>query len=57
MNATLDWNDPHALPKLGTRLKPYGKLVAIALLSGERYYFFVDSKGDSSMIPAIAIEV
>ena len=43
--------------KLGDRVSPYGRVVAIMLLNGERYYFFV-GKGESvAMMPACAITV
>jgi len=41
--------------EIGKHYKPYGKLAAIAVLSGERYYFFV--KGRSvAMMPSDAVE-
>ena len=41
--------------ELGKVYRPYGKLGAVALLQGERYYFFVD-KGTVSMMPACSVE-
>ena len=40
---------------IGDKHRVYGKLAAIALLSGEKYYFFVKGR-DVSMIPANFIE-
>jgi hypothetical protein len=40
---------------IGDTHKVYGKLAAIALLSGEKYYFFVKGR-DVSMMPANFIE-
>jgi hypothetical protein len=39
---------------IGTKT-PWGKIVAVALLSGERYYFMVKGS-DVAMMPADAVE-
>jgi len=36
--------------------QPYGKVVAVGMIEGERYYWFVDKHGTVSMIPAVAVE-
>lgn len=41
---------------LGTVVEPYGKLAAVALITGERVYFFVDKHGTVSMMPATSID-
>ncbi len=41
---------------LGDTAKPYGKVVAVGMIEGERYYWFVDKHGTVSMIPAVAVE-
>jgi hypothetical protein len=40
---------------IGTQIKPYGKVIAIAWL-GERYYFLSDERGSVAMMPATTIE-
>jgi len=42
--------------KLGTVVKPYGKVSAVGFISGERYYWFVDKYGSVAMMPASAVE-
>lgn len=41
---------------VGKTVKPYGKIAAIMLTGGERYYFLIDKHGVVSMIPALVIE-
>jgi hypothetical protein len=43
------------LVPIGTVVKPYGKISAIANLDGERYYFFTNGE-DVAMMPAMCIE-
>ncbi len=43
------------MKKLNTKTK-FGKIKAIANLSGERYYFMIDKYGTVSMMPACVIE-
>lgn len=40
---------------LGTVVKPWGRIDAIGILSGERYYWLT-KRGAVSMLPAILIE-
>jgi hypothetical protein len=40
---------------LGTVVKPYGKVSAVANIDGERYYF-MEKRGDVAMMPAVLIE-
>jgi len=44
--------------KLGTRIKPYGRIVAVGngVSLGERYYWLIDKHGCVSMMPATEIE-
>jgi hypothetical protein len=37
-------------------VKPYGKIGAVGLLQGERYYWLIDKHGTVSMMPADVIE-
>ena len=41
---------------IGQVVKPYGRVVAIMLTGGERYYFFIDKHKTVSMMPACSIE-
>lgn len=41
---------------LGVVVKPYGKVGAVMVISGERYYFLVDRRGGVAMMPADVIE-
>lgn len=41
---------------LGTRVGPYGKICAILLLQGERYYHLIDRHGGVSMMPQEALD-
>jgi hypothetical protein len=41
--------------QLGTVVKPYGKVIAIAFIGGERYYFMRDGSS-IAMMPADFIE-
>ena len=42
--------------ELGRIVRPYGKLIAVALISQERYYFFVDRHRTVSFFPATMFE-
>jgi hypothetical protein len=42
--------------KLGSTVKPYGTVVGVGMISGERYYWFTDHRGVVSMMPAIVVE-
>jgi len=42
--------------QLGTLIKPYGKIAAVGMLKGERYYWLCDTWGVVSMMPASLIE-
>ena len=42
--------------KIGTEVKPYGKVGAI-LFVGERYYLMINKSGAVSLMPANLIEV
>ena len=44
------------MKRIGARLSPYGKIVAIGSLSGERYYWFIDEHGAVAMLPAAVVE-
>ena len=37
---------------IGKTYKGFGRLAAIKLIVGERYYFFIDKDGGIAMIPA-----
>jgi hypothetical protein len=37
-------------------VKPYGKIAAVGVIKGERYYWLVDARGDVSMMPADVVE-
>ncbi len=41
---------------IGTKVRPWGKISAIALLSGERYYFLLDRYEGVSMMDAATVE-
>ena len=42
---------------LGTRVPPYGEVVAVGAVSGERYYWLVKDRGRAAaMMPADVIE-
>lgn len=41
---------------IGTVVKPYGKIAAVGILSGERYYWLIDKQKTVSMMPADEIE-
>lgn len=49
------WNWKPVIP-MGEVIKPYGKVVAILLLTGERYYHLVDDDGNVSMMPQDVLE-
>jgi hypothetical protein len=42
--------------RIGEWYAPWGKLVMVGSLQGERYYWFVDAFGSISMMPACAVE-
>ncbi len=42
--------------EIGLTVSPYGKIAAIMLTGGERYYFLIDEVGTVSMMPASVIE-
>ena len=42
--------------KLGIVTKEWGKIAAIACISGERFYFMVDDNKDVAMMPATLVE-
>lgn len=48
---------PKIIP-LGTVVKPWGKIVAIGFISGERYYWFVEINDPNcvAMIPGFMVE-
>jgi hypothetical protein len=41
---------------LGAVIKPYGKIAAVGLTGGERYYWLIGKHGDVVMMPADVIE-
>ena len=41
---------------LGETVKPYGRIVAVGCLKGERYYWLVDQHKTVSMMPAVIVE-
>jgi hypothetical protein len=41
---------------LGAVIKPYGKIAAVGLTGGERYYWMIGKHGDVVMMPADVIE-
>ena len=41
---------------IGTRVKPYGKIVGIMSECGERYYFLLGDEGGIALMPATTIE-
>lgn len=41
---------------LGTKVPPYGTVQAVQWMSGERYYFLVNKRGDVAMLPACCVE-
>lgn len=41
---------------LGSTVKPWGKIVAISLTGGERYYFMQAASGVVSLMPWSAVE-
>lgn len=41
---------------LGTVVKPWGKIGAVLLTDGERYYHLIDKHGMVSMMPADVVE-
>lgn len=43
-----------SIPRLGTTINPYGKLVAIGMRDRERFYMFEDADGTVSLIPELA---
>jgi len=51
MTAPIDRANPLAI---GTKVKPWGHISAVAILKGERYYFFIE-KG-VAMIPGVDVE-
>lgn len=42
--------------EIGSTVKPWGEIIAIAFLSGERYYFLQAKHGGISMMPWSAVE-
>jgi hypothetical protein len=40
---------------LGTIVTPHGRVAAVGVLRGERYYWMIDHAGTVSMMPAIVI--
>lgn len=44
-----------SIMRIGTKIKPYGTLIAIGFV-GERYYWFQDDNGAIAMIPAACLE-
>ena len=44
-----------SLVAIGTVIKPWGKVIAVGLTGGERYYW-LDDNGVISMMPACEIE-
>ena len=48
-------DDTRAPLALGTVVKPYGKVAAVGIIDGERYYWIV-GQGVSAMMPASEIE-
>lgn len=53
--ATITPTNPNPPLPLGTVVKPYGKLGAILLTGGERYYLFSKERC-VSMIPAFMVD-
>lgn len=41
---------------LGARVPIYGKVSAVGIISGERYYWLIADNGTVSMMPACMIE-
>lgn len=41
---------------LGTIIEPWGKVAAVGITGGERYYWLINKHGTVSMIPATDIE-
>lgn len=41
---------------LGSRVSPYGKVQAVGLTGGERYYWMVNDDGDVAMMPWFVVE-
>ena len=42
--------------ELGTVVNPYGKIVAVAWITGERYYFLIAKNKSVAMMPACSLE-
>ena len=42
---------------LGKWIKPWGKIAAIAFISGERYYFMRGKRGEIAMMPWSVVEI
>lgn len=41
---------------IGKNVDPWGKIVAIGNISGERYYWFIARNGGISMMPQSAVD-
>jgi hypothetical protein len=48
--------EPKAIIDLGVIVRPWGKVAAVGILNGERYYWFTDEGGNVSMIDADTAE-
>lgn len=42
---------------IGSEVKPYGKVAAVGVTGGERYYWLIDRNDCVSMVPAATIEL
>lgn len=47
---------PDGMIPLDVVIEPWGRIAAIGVTGGERYYWFVDKDGCVSMIPAFMVE-
>lgn len=41
---------------IGTEVKPYGRIGAVGIRDGERYYVLVDKHGDVALMPGSILE-
>lgn len=43
-------------PALGDSVKPYGEVVAVGTINGEKYVWFVHDDGAVAMIPRVVLD-
>ena len=49
-------NGPPRVYRIGWFVRPWGKITAVGVVGGERYYWLEDRRGSVSMIPADVVE-